>query len=202
MANMKFIHPEQFISDYSKSRYKGFETNDCVVKAVSILFGIPYDEAHGFSRGFFNRTEKDGVSNFTTSMRRLMKNPNFSFNGSVNEIDIDERSSILDVYSEYNDGAYLVLTVDHVSVLFEGYWLDYKGIIKQKENVYAIYEFSDFGHFDSIKKKIADNNNSRFDFWLITIVLIAAFLFFNEREVKQELRKFKNWAKREIRIDF
>jgi len=202
MSKMKFIHPEQFISDYSKSRYKGFETNDCVVKAVSILFGIPYDEAHGFSRGFFNRTEKDGVYNFTSSMRRLMKNQNFSFNGSVNEINIDEHSSILDVYSEYNEGAYLVLTIDHVSVLFDGQWLDYKGIIKQNEDVYAVYEFLDFDHFDSIRKRIADNNNSSFDFWLIAIVLIAAFLFFNEREVKQELRKFKNWAKREIRIDF
>ena len=199
---MKFIHPEQFISDYSKSRYKGFETNDCVVKAVSILFGIPYDEAHGFSRGFFNRTEKDGVSNFTSSMRRLMKDQNFSFNGSVNEIDINEHSSILDVYSEYNEGAYLVVTRDHVSVLCDGTWLDYKGIIKQKEEVYAVYEFSEFDHFDSIRKKIADNNNSSFDFWLIAIVLFAVFLFFNEKEVKHELRNFKKWVKREIHFDF
>jgi hypothetical protein len=199
---MKFIHPEKFISDYSQSRYRGFETNDCVVKAVSILFGIPYDEAHGFSRGFFNRTEKVGVYNFTSSMRRLMKNQNFSFNGSVNEIDIDEHSSIHDVYSEYNEGVFLVVTNDHVSVLFEGHWLDYKGIIKQSEDVYAVYEFIDFDHFDSIRKKIAANNNSSFDFWLIAIVLVAAFLFFNEKEVKHELRNFKKWVKREIHFDF
>ena len=199
---MKFIHPEQFISDYAKSRYKGFETNDCVVKAVSILFGIPYDEAHGFSRGFFNRTEKDGVYNFTSSMRRLMKNQNFTFNGSVNEIDIDEHSTILDVYSEYNEGAYLVVTVNHVAILFDGHWLDYKGIIKQNEDVYAVYEFLDFEHFDSIRKKIAANNNSSFDVWLIIIVLIAAFLYFNEKEIKHGLRNFKTWAKREIHIHF
>jgi hypothetical protein len=199
---MKFIHPEQFISDYSKSRYKGFETNDCVVKAVSILFGIPYDEAHGFSRGFFDRPEKDGVSNFTKSMRRLMKNPNFSFNGDVSEIGIEDYSSVKDIYSEYQDGFYLVVTVDHVSVLCDGTWLDYKGIIKQKEEVYAVYEFLDFDHFDSIRKKIADNNNSSFDFWLIAIVLFAVFLFFNEKEVKHELRNFKKWVKREIHFDF
>ena len=199
---MKFIHPEQFISDYSQSRYKGFETNDCVVKAVSILFGIPYDEAHGFSRGFFNRTEKDGVSNFTSSMRRLMKDQNFSFNGSVNEIDINEHSSILDVYSEYNEGAYLVVTRDHVSVLCDGTWLDYKGIIKQKEEVFAVYELSEFDHFNSIRKKISEKNNPSFDYWLIAIVLVAALLYFNEREVKNELRKFKKWAKREIHFDF
>lgn len=108
------------------------------MKAVSILFGIPNDEAHGFSRGFFNRTEKDGVNNFTTSMRRLMKNPNFSFNGSVNEIDIDERSSIRDVYSEHIEGIYLVVTIDHVSDQLDGLWLDYKGRIKQNEDVYAV----------------------------------------------------------------
>jgi hypothetical protein len=198
---MKFIHPEQFIKDYSNSRYRGIETNDCVVKAVSILFGIPYDEAHGFSRGFFNRIEKDGVNNFTSSMRRLIKNPNFSFNGSVNEIEINKNSSIQDVYSMYNEGAYLVLTIDHVAVLFDGQWLDYKGIIKKNEDVYAVYEFSDFDHFESIRKKIADNNTS-FDFWLIAIVLVAAFLFFNEKEVKHGLRNFKTWAKREIHFDF
>ena len=199
---MKFIHPEQFISDYSQSRYKGFETNDCVVKAVSILFGIPYDEAHGFSRGFFDRPEKDGVSNFTKSMRRLMKNPNFSFNGNVSEVDITEDASVKDIHSEYQDGFYLVVTVDHVSVLCDGTWLDYKGIIKQKEEVYSVYEFSEFDHFDSIRKKISENNNPSFDYWLIAIVLVAALLYFNEREVKQELRKFKKWAKREIHIDF
>jgi len=199
---MKFIHPEQFISDYSQSRYRGFETNDCVVKAVSILFGIPYDEAHGFSRGFFNRIEKDGVNNFTSSMRRLMKNPNFSFNGSVDEIEINKNSSIHDVYSNYNEGVYLVLTIEHVSVLFDGHWLDYKGIIKQSEDVYAVYEFSNFDHFDSIRKKIAAYNNSSSDFWLITLVLVAAFLFFNEKEVKHELRNFKKWVKREIHFDF
>jgi hypothetical protein len=199
---MKFIHPEQFISDYSQSRYKGFETNDCVVKAVSILFGIPYDEAHGFSRGFFDRPEKDGVSNFTKSMRRLMKNPNFSFNGNVSEVDITEDATVKDIHSEYQDGFYLVVTVDHVSVLCDGTWLDYKGIIKQKEEVYAVYEFSEFDHFDSIRKKISENNNSSFDYWLIAIVLVAALLYFNETEVKQELRKFKKWAKREIHIDF
>jgi hypothetical protein len=199
---MKFIHPEQFISDYSQSRYKGFETNDCVVKAVSILFGIPYDEAHGFSRGFFDRPEKDGVRNFGKSMRRLMKNPNFSFNGNVCEVDITEDATVKDIYSEYQDGFYLVLTIDHVSVLCDGTWLDYTGIIKQKEEVYAVYEFSDFDHFDSIRNKISENNNPSFDYWLIAIVLVAALLYFNEREVKQELRKFKKWAKREIHIDF
>ncbi len=76
------------------------------MKAVSILFGIPYDEAHGFSRGFFDRPEKDGVSNFTKSMRRLMRNPNFSFNGTVNEIEIGDYSSVKDIYSEYQDGFY------------------------------------------------------------------------------------------------
>jgi hypothetical protein len=135
-------------------------------------------------------------------MRRLMKNQNFTFNGSVSEIDIDEHSSILDVYSEYNEGAYLILTIDHVSVLFDGQWLDYKGIIKQNENVYAVYKFLDFEHFDSIRKKIEDNNNSSFDFWLITIVLVAVFLFINEKEVKHELRDFKKWVKREIHFDF
>ena len=199
---MKFIHPEKFIIDYSQSRYRGFETNDCVVKAVSILFGIPYDEAHGFSRGFFNRIEKDGVNNFTSSMRRLMKDSNFSFNGSVNEVEIKKNSSIHDIYLKYNEGAYLVLTIEHVSVLFEGQWLDYKGIIKPNEDVYAVYEFSDFDHFDSIRKKITDYNNSSSDFWLIAIVLVVAFLFFNEKEVKHELRNFKKWVKREIHFDF
>ena len=202
MSKMKFIHPEQFISDYSKSRYKGFETNDCVVKAVSILFGIPYDEAHGFSRGFFDRPEKDGVSDFTKAMRRLMKNPNFSFNGNVNEVTITEESSVKDIYSEYQDGVYLVLTIDHVSVLFDGHWLDYKGIIKQKEKVYAVYVFSGFEHFQAIRKKISENNNSSFDVWLIVIVLVAVFLFVKEKEVKHELRNFKKWVKREIHFDF
>jgi hypothetical protein len=198
---MKFIHPEQFIKDYSNSRYRGIETNDCVVKAVSILFGISYDEAHGFSRGFFNRLERDGVYNFMTTMRRLMKNPNFSFNGRVLEIDFSDGSTIHDVYSDFQTRVYLVVTMNHVSVLFEGSWLDYKGINKENEEVFAIYEISDFDHFDSIRKKIADNNNSSFDFWLIVIALAAVFLYFNEREVKQELRKFKKWAKREIHID-
>lgn len=198
---MKFIDPEQFIFDYSQSRYKGFETNDCVVKAISILFGIPYDEAHGFSRGFFSRNVKDGVYNFTSSMRRLMKDSNFSFHGSVNEINLKNDPSIIDVYSQFKEGAFLVLTVDHVSVLFDGQWLDYKGIVKKNELVYAVYEFSDFDHFDSIKKKI-DDSNSSIDFWLIALILIAAFLFFNEKEVKHELRNFKKWVKREIRFDF
>ena len=199
---MKFIHPEQFIIDYSQSRYRGFETNDCVVKAVAILFGIPYDEAHGFSRGFFDRPEKNGVSNFTKSMRRLMKNPNFSFNGTVSEIEIEDGSTVKDIYSEYQDGFYLVVTIDHVSVLFDGAWLDYKGIIKQKEYVYGVYEFLDFDHFEVLREKIGENKSSNSNHWLIAIILIVAFLFYNEREVKHELRKFKKWAKREIHNRF
>ena len=198
---MNYIHPEQFIQDYTQSRYQGIETNDCVVKAVSILFGIPYDEAHGFSRGFFDRPEKDGVSNFSKSMRRLMKNPNFTFNGNVSEVAIAKNASVKDIYSEYQDGFYLILTIEHVSVLCDGAWLDYKGIIKQKEEVYAVYEFSDFDHFDSIRKKISETNNSSFGYWLAALALIV-FLYFNETEVKQELRKFKKWAKREIHNHF
>jgi len=199
---MKFIQPEQFIKDYSISRYRGIETNDCVVKAISILFGTTYDEAHGFSRGFFNRIERDGVYNFLTAMRRLMKNPNFSFNGRVSEIDFSDGSTIHDVYSNFQTGVYLVVTMNHVSVLFEGSWLDYKGINKENEQVFAIYEISEFDHFDSIRKKIADNNNSSFDFWLIVIVLVVVFLIFNKKDVKHELRNFKKWVKREIHFDF
>ena len=131
-----------------------------------------------------------------------MKNPNFTFNGNVSEVAIAKNASVKDIYSEYQDGFYLILTIEHVSVLCDGAWLDYKGIIKQKEEVYAVYEFSEFDHFDSIRKKIADNNNSSFDFWLIAIVLFAVFLFFNEKEVKHELRNFKKWVKREIHFDF
>ena len=43
--SLKFSNPEQFIEGYVTSRYKDYETNDCVVKALAILFGISYDVA-------------------------------------------------------------------------------------------------------------------------------------------------------------
>ncbi|MFM7472844.1 MAG: hypothetical protein ACKO00_02870, partial [Crocinitomicaceae bacterium] len=132
---LKYIHPEQFIRGLAESRYRNYETNDCVVKAFSILFGISYDEAHGFSRGFFDRPERNGPENFTDSMKRMIRNKNFSFNGKVKHVKLNQSINIQRVPSQFKQGVYLILTYNHVTVLCDGIFVDYQFILKQRDLV-------------------------------------------------------------------
>ncbi len=52
------------------------ERNDCVVRAISASFELPYDEAHTFVRGLFQRESKKGTHTFRIimKMRELAEN--------------------------------------------------------------------------------------------------------------------------------
>lgn len=195
---LNYIHPEQFISGLSESRYRNYETNDCVVKAFAILFGISYDEAHGFSRGFFDRPERNGPENFTNSMKRMIRNKNFSFNGKVKQIKLNETLTIQRVQKEFHQGVYLVLTYDHVTVLCNGTFVDYQSILKPRELVYEIFEFSDFPHHQEIKSKINKKDTLKFEWWFIFVVIIIIGLIGQRKHVQRDLRQLKFWVQRTL----
>lgn len=51
----------QVIEGYSTSRIAESETNDCVVKAVAVVLGVPYDQAHELVRVNTGRQNRNGV---------------------------------------------------------------------------------------------------------------------------------------------
>jgi len=197
---MKFSNPENYIVDFTKSYNKKYETNDCVVIAMSILFGISYDEAHGFSRGFFNRSEREGAYSFEKSMDKMMRNPNFRFNGHVKKIQMSNSMTAKKVTQEFCSGVYLAVTVDHVSVLHNGIWIDYEGIMKPRTAVTSIYEFSDFEHYNHFKP-VLEKKASFIDsiFLIITGLVLGIFLIGLTDEGKRDLEDGKRWLKSEFR---
>ena len=195
---LKYIHPEQFISGLSESRYRNYETNDCVVKAFSILFGISYDEAHGFSRGFFDRPERNGPENFTNSMKRMIRNKNFSFNGKVKQIKLHETLTIQRVHKEFRQGVYLVLTFDHVTVLCDGIFVDYQSILKPRDMVYEVFEFSNFDHHDEIRSKVHKKSSPRIEWMFIFAIILVIGLIDQRKNVKRDLKQLKFWVQRTL----
>lgn len=195
---LKYIHPDQFILGLSESRNRNYETNDCVVKAFSILFGISYDEAHGFARGFFDRPERNGPENFTNSMKRMIRNKNFSFNGKVKQIKLHETLTIHRIHKEFHQGVYLVLTFDHVTVLCDGTFMDYQSILKPRDMVYEFFEFSNFDHHEEIRHKIQKKEDSKVGWLFIVAVILIIGLFDQRDKVERDLIKLKIWIKKEI----
>ena len=195
---LKYIHPEQFILGLSESRYRNYETNDCVVKAFAILFGISYDEAHGFSRGFFDRPERNGPENFTNSMKRMIRNKNFSFNGKVKQVRLNEMLTIQRVQKEFHQGVYLVLTYDHVSVLCDGIFVDYQFILKPRDMVFEVFEFSDFAHHDEIRSKIHKKSSPRIEWMFIFAIILVIGLIDQRKNVKRDLKQLKFWVQRTL----
>jgi hypothetical protein len=195
---MKFVNPELYIKGQDHSRNWNRENNDCVVKAFAILYQISYDEAHGFTRGFFNRHEKDGVYNMTSMMSQLISNKNLQFNGDVSKVRI--RGTILakDLSNLLPEGCYLILTQTHAAVFIDGKWIDYKGIVKKNNQICAIYEFNNFSELEEIRSKLQDNSSSDFDYWLIVIIIAGILLFVYNSEVKREIKSLKRWVKKEI----
>jgi hypothetical protein len=195
---LKYIHPDQFISGLSESRYSNYETNDCVVKAFSILFAISYDEAHGFSRGFFDRPERNGPENFTNSMKRMIRNNNFSFNGKVTQIKLHETLTIQRVHKEFHQGVYLVLTFDHVTVLCDGIFVDYQFILKPRDMVYEVFEFSNFEHHNEIRSKIQKKSSPRIEWVFIFAIILVIGLIDQRKNVQRDLKQLKFWVQRTL----
>lgn len=195
---LNYIHPEQFISGLSESRYRNYETNDCVVKAFAILFGISYDEAHGFTRGFFDRTERNGTGNFSNSMKKMIRNSNFSFNGKVNRVKLNKAFNIKQIQNEFQLGVYLVVTFDHVTVLCDGVFVDYQNISKPRDLVYEVFEFSDFAHHEEIRSKIHKKASPKFEWWFIFVVIIIIGLIDQRKNVQRDLRQLKFWVQRTL----
>lgn len=197
--SLKFSNPEQFIEGYVTSRYKDYETNDCVVKALAILFGISYDESHGFTRGFFSRGERKGTLGFTEGIRSMMRNPHIRFHGAIREVQCMRKETIHSVQKTYSNGMFLVDSVNHVSVLCDGVWLDYEGLISAKTKVCAIYQFSDFNHYAKFRAAVRKKSASKVD-WLswILAILIAYALIFHGDQVKKDLLRLKHWIQYEI----
>jgi len=196
---LKYVHPNQFIRGLSDSRYRNYETNDCVVKAFAILFGISYDEAHGFSRGFFNRPDREGPANFSNSMKRMISNRNFSFNGKVSEVKLNEAFNIQEIQHEFEEGVFLILTVDHVTILCNGIFVDYQFILKPKDLVYAVFEFSNFPHHQGIHDKIQKKETIKIEWGFIFAVLIVIGLIHQHDKVERDFFKLKHWVHKSIR---
>ena len=196
---LKFVDPEPFIAGYETSRYRGYETNDCVVKALAILFGISYDEAHGFARGFFSRDERKGTFGFTHGIRTMMRDPAARFYGTIQEAKCYRNETVETVQEAYPKGVYLVDSYNHVSVLCDGVWVDYEGIIKPDTRVYAVYRFTHFEHFINFRKEVRKKSASKVDWWSwILAILIAYALIFHGDRVKKDLLRLKHWIQYEI----
>lgn len=190
---MNFIDPEQFITGLEKSRYRYNESNDCVVKAFAILFGIPYDEAHGFTRAFFDRRERNGTQNFPSCMLKMVGSKNFSFNGTIRRVKLIGNYTINKIQSNYTKGIYLVGTNNHVSVLFDGNWIDYPNNVKPKQLVFELYEFKNFEHYEVMRNHISKPEESGFDKIYIVFVFIIIGIIYNFDKIINDLSKLKYW---------
>ncbi|MBM3164916.1 MAG: hypothetical protein FJZ80_05585 [Bacteroidetes bacterium] len=196
---LKFVDPEPFIEGYETSRYRGYETNDCVVKALAILFGISYDEAHGFARGFFSRDERAGTHGFTHGIRTMMRDPSARFYGTVQEAECYRNETIATVQKAYPKGVYLVDSCHHVSVLCDGVWVDYAGLITPNTRVNAVYHFSRFEHYTKFRAAVRKKSASKVDWlsWILAILIAYALIFHGDR-VKKDLLRLKHWIQYEI----
>ena len=104
------------------------------------------------------------------------------------------------VTQEFCSGVYLAVTVDHVSVLHNGIWIDYEGIMKPRTAVTSIYEFSDFEHYNHFKP-VLEKKASFIDsiFLIITGLVLGIFLIGLTDEGKRDLEDGKRWLKSEFR---
>lgn len=186
---LKFVDPEPFIEGYETSRYRGYETNDCVVKALAILFGISYDEAHGFARGFFSRDERAGTHGFTHGIRTMMRDPSARFYGTVQEAECYRNETIASIQKAYPKGVYLVDSYHHVSVLCDGVWVDYVGLITPNTRVNAVYHFSRFEHYTKFRAAVRKKSASKVDWlsWILAILIAYALIFHGDRVKKRPI---------------
>jgi hypothetical protein len=194
-----FIEPEPYILGYTNSRYKNYETNDCVVKAFAILFGITYDEAHGFSRGYFNRAEQDGTANFAIKMTQMIRNSNASFNGTIEKISFYNGLTTGRSAYVFNRGVYLILTYSHVSVLIDGIWLDYQGNISEKMKIEGVYKFTGFPHYNELRRQVKKEIKQHINWLYIAFcLLILCGLFFKREIIQEDLNRLIHWIKYEV----
>lgn len=193
---LKFVNPESFIKGYESSRYRNYEYNDCVVKAFAVLFGVSYDEAHGFTRGFFSRGERTGTYGFNRGIQSMMRHPTVRFYGNLKAARRLRGDTIIAIQKRYPHGIFLVDSYDHVSVLCDGVWVDYEGIISADTKVHAIYQFTDFTHYEELRAKVHQTNNNEFD-WLsvVLFLFLISFLILNREMVKHDLIRLGLWIK-------
>lgn len=66
--------------NYPNSKKSINERNDCVVRAITETFEIPYDEAHSIASDKFGRKRRNGVTSLYPSFLTLIKE-NFKIGG-------------------------------------------------------------------------------------------------------------------------
>ena len=135
-AGTKFQH-DDYCATSTKAR---MERNDCVVRAIAASFEIPYDEAHSFVKGIFNRKDKDGTryyyilrmneltSAFGKSVQKLGKRYEDHKQGKLT---LDRKywakgghvyraMSVGSFLKEYSTGKYLVFVKGHAFAVVDG----------------------------------------------------------------------------------
>ena len=128
------------IKNYNESELAKNETNDCIVRAISVAYDITYDEAHKIAKEKFKREDKKGTETIqfyineenngfeiNGKTHKIIKPEEIQYNGSVRytyeknkDKDHKIRIVVRQLVEKYPKGTYIVLVRKHGFVLQDG----------------------------------------------------------------------------------
>lgn len=86
MKQFTYSRPSENIAGYELSKLAKYETNDCVVLAMSSSLGIPYEDAHKFVSEKFGRKPRKGTPDFIYKMDQSAYKKEVIFNKKVKRV--------------------------------------------------------------------------------------------------------------------
>lgn len=132
------------------------ETNDCVVKALAAVTGVPYRDAHSFCKNYMERKDRKGcVVNMHLMKMEQMKKPIYGFRSFCRESKIgtrmvrtkwgyhhskDVHDTLSSFVRKHKTGRYLLCSNYHAFACIDGVIHD-NGAAGPKTQVTHVFEF-------------------------------------------------------------
>jgi hypothetical protein len=76
--------------------------------------------------------------------------------------------------------------------------VDYQFILKPRDRVYEVFEFSNFEHHDEIRSKIQKKSSPRIEWVFIFAIILAIGLIDQRKNVQRDLKQLKFWIQRNL----
>lgn len=125
------------IRDFNSSIIAKSETNDCVVKAIAVIYGCTYDMAHETAKHDMDRKDREGVQMMTLinwimkvqwCERVLTEQPKISFLPSPKTVKIIKKTgkkifhkmTVGTFIKQYPTGRYFVIVKGHIFAVVDG----------------------------------------------------------------------------------